>query len=1102
MLGLMAFAALGAPPGGPARAADPATAPIVAEDLPEIYYLKDDAGRLVPVPGFRYRDFLELFRLKEGLPAALEPPAAVLESVVVRCDLVRGDTAAGTCPATVQCTVRQTRGGWTRIPLDLDGFVLAGPPRHEGPGRAVVDADPDGGYRGWFDVPDGTGDARHSLVLDGELPVEFAASRDTLALRLPVATTATVELRTSRATPDAAVLPPPPGRPAVNRGADGTSTVTVAGVSGAIRIRLAAAGAGAADWEAVPEANVESLVRIDGRSAFIDAAIHLNNLRPGTGTIDVALPPRTTLRAVRPPATLVGRGGTADAPVATIAIERGRDGRADVDVECERPVDPSGGAAFEAVGFGVAQVESWRQWGRVSLVAEGDWRAEWTDRPGVRRVDPPQAARRPGFVATFAYDSLPASLPVRVRPLVGRVVVEPEYRYDVGATRVALAASLRVVARGAPATALVLVLDPAFAIEDVGPPGVVDIAAVAVERGRVTIPFLQPLSGEAVVEVRGISPIDRDLTRLEWQLPAPRADLVAPARVVVAADADIEILPDAAASVGLVRQVSGGRGRSDGDTGLAYRMDGPRATFAASRRFLRQRFDASVDARLRFDDGGGEVTETVRLEVAHVPLEAVEFALPDAVVSAGAFEVRQDGTPLDPVVVAVTDDRGPPGDASADASAPMVRAVLAEPLLGAGELTITFRVPTPDVPPETTVAADVPLAVPAAARIERQTVVLESAERLAVEVRGENWRAEVAEDEALRAWTAVRPQSSVPLALAARRRVAVDVVAEAAWLRTHVLADRREDAALYALSGGGEGATISVPAAADVVACTVELDGVPLAATRDAEGRFAVTLPRATAGRRRLLAVRTTTARPAGWEALAARLGMPERVRLASPEFGPRVAQRRFFWEIATRPDEHVCGAPAAWTAQQTWRLGRNGFQRVPAVDPQDLAAWVRDAAGGAATPIDEPPSVEARAVYSGVGPPGTATVWLVPTWFVVLVASGAALATGLSLAYVPSLRRATVVLPLVAVVGVAAAALPDLAPLVVQAALPGAVLSLVAWGLRTWLDRDPRRSSTVGGTQVVSASSLTRELAAPSLVVSDSALGRSGSVTTGRPAP
>lgn len=1086
--------------GGAARAADVppgvdrAAQPVVAEPGPEIYYLEDEAGRLVPVPGFRYRDFLELFRLREGLPAALEPPAAVLEDLVVQCDLTNVDTAAGSCPATIEAVVRQTRSGWTPLKLGLDGLVLSAAPRHEGPGRVVVDADPDGGYRGWFDAPADGGDVRHVVALEGAVPIDVAESSDTLALRLPMATASTVKIRTARAAPEVAVLPPPPGRPTVTPDVGGTSIVSIAGAAGAVRVRLAAAGARDAMWEAVPQATVESVVRIDGRSALTDAAIRLENLAPGTDTIRVTLPPRTVLRGVRPPATLVARGGTAESPTATIAIDGGRDGRAVAELECERPVDPGDGGAVETIGFAVAEVESWRQWGRVSLVVEGDWRAEWTDRPGVRRVDPPPAARRPGFVAAFAYDALPASLPVRVRPRVSRVVVEPEYRFDVGAARVALEARLRVLARGAPATTLVLDVDPGFEIDDVGPPGIVDVAGVTSAGGRVTIPFLQPLAGDAVVEVRGSRRIDRDAAELSWQMPVPRADVVARATVVVASDSDIELVPDAAASVGLVRQTGGGRGRQEEEGTLVYRMDGGRGTFAAARRFLTRRVDADVAVRARIDAAAIDVEETIRLDVAHVPLEFVELAVPVEVLATATLEVRQGGVALEPFVAA------PPAGATPDAgptSPPQIlRAVLAEPLLGSGVIVVGYRLPAPFVPAETTVAAELPLVLPEDVRIERQTAAITAVDQFTVDVRGDGWRTELGGDDASRAWTATQPLGALPLAIAERQRAVVEAVVEAAWLRTHLLADRREDIATYVVSGGGDAVGIAVPAGAGTVSCSVTCDGQPLPATRDATAAFAVTLPRGAAGRRRVLEVRTTAARPSGWAAIGARLGLPERLRLDPPAFGAGVAERRFFWEITTRPDEHVLGAPPSWTAQQRWRWSRFGFERPAAVDAAALTAWIDASAGTAAAAPAEPEAVAARVVFSGLGAPGSALLWLVPSWCVVLVASGMTLAAGLACVYVAAARRASVVVPVLAAIAVGTAALPDLAPLAARAALPGVALSILAWILRGLVDREPR-AAVVRRPVTVSASSLTRIAAPPSLVVGSS-FEHEGSVTAG----
>ena len=259
-----------------------------------------------------------------------------------------------------------------------------------------------------------------------------------------------------------------------------------------------------------------------------------------------------------------------------------------------------------------------------------------------------------------------------------------------------------------------------------------------------------------------------------------------------------------------------------------------------------------------------------------------------------------------------------------------------------------------------------------------------------------------------------------------------------------------------------------------------------------------VTLPRAAAGGRRLLEVRTVAARPDGWAAVAARVGLPARLRLDPPAFGTGVAERRFYWEVLARPDEHVLGAPDAWTAQQRWRLGRAGFERVPAVEPGALVAWIREAAGNVAFPADEPPLVAGRTVWSGFGPPGAAELWLVPTWCVVLLASGAALAAGLAFTYVAAARRPAVVIPIVAAVGVAAAALPDLAPLAAQAALPGAALSLLAWILRGVVDRGAREPTPPVPAPVVSARSITRAVAPPSLVIAGSAPDRGGSVASG----
>lgn len=389
----------------------------VAEVQPELFYVPDESGRLVPIPGFKYRDFVDLFRIKEGLAGGLQPPGAVLESVVVRIDardvaFHAAGSGQATCPVTAEFTIRQLAAGWTPIPLESGGLILSAAPRHEGPGRMVVDVEPGrSGYRAWFDaIPEAGGDVRHTVVLEGRMPVESTAAHEAFAVHVPAAVASQVEVASRRGAPQV-VVSPEATEPTVTANPDGGSVVSVRGLAGDVRLRIGdeSAGRGPAAL-----ATSESTVRIDGRTAVTETTIRCGNLAAGAQRLTITLPPQAALREVKPPATLLARGGTPAAPTADVSLDVAPDGSAAVTLVCEQAIDPTGAAAFEPVGFGVEGLTPWRQWGRLSLVVDGEWLVTWSDAPQLRRVDPPANVRQPGFVAAFAYDALPATLPIRV----------------------------------------------------------------------------------------------------------------------------------------------------------------------------------------------------------------------------------------------------------------------------------------------------------------------------------------------------------------------------------------------------------------------------------------------------------------------------------------------------------------------------------------------------------------------------------------------------------------------------------------------------------------------------------------------------------------
>lgn len=1109
------------PPAAPVEAAPSAGIRLV-ERPPAIHYLPDESGRLVPVPGFAYRDFLELLELKAGLPVVPRPPQVVIERVAVEVDCRPGEGERGGA-TTVRLELRQTRDGWVDVPLGFAGLFLAMPPAHEGPGRFVIDGPGPGaephrrGYRGWVD---GAAGDLHVVTLSGHVGVDTVAGRERFLLDLPGAAASSVAIRTERDPPTVATQPPglPPR---VTTSPGGERVVVCEGLGGRTRFSVGTPDRSDSGSGVLPQVTTDSVVRIDGRGAAFDTSIRIDPFPAEEGTVRVVLPPRCTPVRLRDPAVLervepAAGGADETGTVVEARVARRPDGSAVLEMECERPVDPSGRIPFEALGFVVADVPAWRQKGRAALVVAGEWQLDWDDPTPVRRVDPAPAARQPGFVAAFAYDAWPATLPIRVRPRASRVVVEPEYRYTVGATRIGLDATFRIAVRGAAVSRLVVALD-GWTIDEAGPAALVDAGSVAAVDGTIVIPFLQPLVGDAVVEVRAARPIERSGGTLSWALPQPRADLLGPATVTVAADADIEVLPDAEGMRGLVRRVVPAPRRGVGDRPeLVYRLEGTEGTFAATRRVLPRRVEAALDARVGVGEAETTVDASIRLDVANAALESIDLVLP-AGLSVEEVEVLQGGQSLAPFEL-------PRSDASVPADGSIaVRALLAQPLLGEG--TVVVRT-TLDTPPERgdDAVLRVPLVLPRGARIVAQTLLVGSDDGLVAEVRGDGWRRDAVRPVSggQRAWVAAKPQDGLDLSLAPPRLSGEgETVVEAAWLETRLFGDRREEVCTYVLSSAASRLELALPPTwargagegPERAAIEVQIDGTPVPALPRTDGTLVLDLPPGEVSGRRTSLLRIRAARAAagagGGDARAA-LGVAGPVILEAPRFAEGTLERRFFWEVLLPDDEHVVAAPDTWTSQQRWTWWTGGLRREPVVSRAVLGEWIdgtlragspRQAVAGAdaVRSVVDVPILPARAVFAGTGTPGRGTLWLVPTWLLVLAVSGPILAVGLAMVYRPGWRRLPAVFALVVPALLAAVTFPALAPLVLQAALPGLGLSLLAAGLRRVADRP---GPAVGGRPATGSS--IGLPAQPSLVVNvgDGSSGGAETTLAGRGSP
>ena len=1124
---------------GAAEPVQPQAKARVRELEPELYYLEDDAGGLVPVPGFRYRDFVDLIRLREGLPGLPELPGAVLEQVRVRVAMPAQSAGRQTAVVDVEGVIRQTRPGWVMLPLKLPELVLTGPPEVTGTGRVVltIDRQPaavapavsektapvaaadqpifrgeSGGFLIWVNgqetgtaLPDGVAE-RQTIRLRGMVPVDATERRDLISLTLPAAASSRLEIETWRRQPEVSleprVLAPAVTPLGTDTAAAGGSLVSVEGLVGLTRIRLAKPDQSTMVTAELTEVTTESVVRVDGRTARIDAVLRLANLPVDRRTLTIGLPPRSTLRRIGQPASLVRRAGTPDQPQVVVRLDDVRDGVAEIELTCERAIDAAGRTGFDAGGFNVVGIPPWRQWGSTSVIADGDWQVDWEPRPENRRIDPPVAMQQPGFVAAFAYDSQPVRLPLKVKPRSSRVVIEPEYRYHVSGSRVQLDIRLRASIRGVAAERVRLAI-PGWEVEEVGPAGIVDTARVAGDEDEVSVPFLQPLAGDVVVELRCSRPIDRVNTLLRWTTPVPRADLVGPASVTITSDSDIEVIPDNELIEGMSRQVATQQGRGTGDLPrMAYRVEATEAIFAATRRFLDRQVDATVAAQIDIGTTALAVRQVVRLDVAHVPLEFIEWLVPEAVLDEADVEIRQNGQLLLPEVVAADVEADPqpspaatvptaPPDESVDGAAQpvrlpprrAVRVLLTEPLLGTGELVVRYRLPLPTIPDETTVAVSVPLLLPRPVVIARESVTLTEAVGFTVDVRDDRWNRE-GDLQQLgfgRTWNAVQQQPQIDLAISRRSEdVRGETVVEAAWVRTTLRRTLRLDRWTYAITTSAGRLPLFLPVANDTAqtdpavgrtTARVRVDGGNWLVAEDASGRLLVDLDQE--GGTHLLEIEVR--QPLVDRSLAGRLPVPLGVELERPGLPASTLYRRVYWELLPPADAIVLAGPTGWTNQQTWAWTRFGFQPTPLVSTADLAAWVTAAvtrAGAGSSPglsarsgdpADRPepllaaPAVgtEARLVFCDVGTPAATRVVLVPRWLLVLLASGLPLFLGLAISLRGRLFRWLAV-PLAAgfITGMAIVPLATLS--VLQAAVPGLLLAFMAFVFNWWRTARP----------------------------------------------
>jgi len=1001
-----------------------------------LFYLKDEDGTLVPVPGFTLKDFKELYDQRHGLAPRDGRPTYSLQRLSIT-----GRATEHHAELTIDASVVVRRDGWVRVPLRFDRALLREPAAYKGDGTQFLHfADEGEGYVSWIR---GTVGGQHQLTLKMLVPTSSVGDETRLRLFVPRATTSELSLK----------VPVADARGKVSEGATLLSSAKANGNATELRV-LGLGGDFELSWHkpngqvpSIPtalEAEGTILARIDSRSVETTATLSVQSYGAPFDRFQVRLPADSELIPGSPPGYTVVPLDEPEQPeqpmqrrrVVEIRLSKKTSGPVEVHLTTQRPHKVTKTPAWsELAGFEVLNAP--RQYGHVAVVTESDWQVLWGPSEGVRRVDQlPAPLQREDVFACFEYFAQPYSLTARLVPKKTRVSVEPYYLLLVDSNQVRLEATLKYTVRGTKIFALEVELPdckPNWELDEVGPENLVAVDGVSADgAGMLTIPLVQPSAGQIELRIVAHRTIDPDTKTLS--VPLPRLPVHAPgsAAVVVAAADNVRLIPDRESMVGLVRQQIAPpvKPPTRQQASLFYRANTSEAIFASGFDVLVQQVSVEVTSRLRLSSQSASVEQKLAYSIAHEPADAFTLQVPRVLAESDELEILHEGQPVEPV--RMSDEDSPEADASGSLSETVpMRIAFPGACIGSCEVLVRYPVPAAELRPGVTTRISVPLVMPRDGTFTGQRFMVTAAKGIRMKPAQGPWSVSQS-GNGTNGLELVNEEQCHRIDLSAELENADELgatVVERAWVQTWLTHPARQDRAVFAFTSDRKQLPLILPAGAAIGAMEILLDGQRVAPKAGDGDQTVVPLPGDGNRRRYLLELRSEFhQRP-----------RPGRMSIELPRLGGDVWVRRMYWQLVLPRNEHVTAIPPGFTSEFTWGWTGYFFGRKPLLEQLQLETWV-----GAVNRTLVPEGTN-RYLFSGFGKLETCQLRTAGRSWIVLGASGAALIVGLLLIYVPVCRHPGVLVALAAVLFCVGMIFPEPTLLFSQAASLGLALTLLA---------------------------------------------------------
>ncbi len=621
---------------------------------PDVYYVPDESGKLVPVPaGMTVADFQKLFQIEQGLARPDVPPQYVLQETTIV-----GEAVEDRVDLKIKMVLDILSDRPVRILLGMGNVIHRATPTSTDLCQVSIRYDESaGGYVAWVTAEKGS---TQELDLHVWVPIQRIANQNRLNLQTPRATVSSFELTVPENQPTITVSENVQLRKKTAVDGGGTKLV-FAGGSGVLRLSWDAS----VQSDSAPVASsleVEStlMTRVDGPDVMrTEATFRLQSFGQPASLVRIRLPRNATVVSTSQApyqVTIEALEQTDQRQVAVFRLPEATSDRFTLQLIVEQRIESVDGDSAPEVSAGDFFVEgAFRHLGYLALAAEGDWLPRWDASSTLRpTAEVPAEFQSQEGVTVFRYYQQPFQLPLTILQKKTRISVAPICLFDVQPDRVELRALLDVTVHGAP-TQTMLVNLPGWDVYDIADTVTIRDDELVLQEDPLRIPFVRPRRGRFAIEIRARRVIQPGESRLTLRLPRVQdASAAQPIVVTQASDnVQLDLLPGESSHLVPARVPLGLTLPDAGTASMCHRIvdatSEPIVVYGLEMK--PQRVQASVVSMVDIRDASVEVEQQISFDIRNEPVYQFALRLPAANppgLSVQELELSIDGVPIPP----------------------------------------------------------------------------------------------------------------------------------------------------------------------------------------------------------------------------------------------------------------------------------------------------------------------------------------------------------------------------------------------------------------------------------------------------------------------